>query len=111
MRNKLLAPPRVISPSAGLFEENAQDSQLAGEAGLWGCSFLVGELLVTAAFPTARILKIKRLVKDLGGARNAVEIMWSIPFQQEKLLDIGGTIPDRVAELFRIAQVKEKCFS
>lgn len=100
MGNKLLAPPRVISPSAGLFEENAQDGQLAGEAGLWGYSFLVGEFLVTPAFPNARILKIKRLVKAPGGGRNAVEIMRPVPFRQEKLLDIGGTIHDRVAELF-----------
>lgn len=93
------------------FEEHAQSGQFVEEASIWECSLAIGELLVTTALPAARLLKIKRLIRDLGGSREAVQIMWGASFRKEKLLAMGGTIRDLVLELSGIALVQEKCFS
>lgn len=81
------------------------------KADKWSCAGAIGVLLVTTAVPAAKLLKIKRLIKDLGGAKEAAEIMWKASFRYEKLKAMGGVIGDLVMELVGINEVRKECFS
>ncbi|MGJ4049839.1 hypothetical protein ACN4DP_03060 [Corynebacterium macclintockiae] len=57
-----------------------------------------------------KIVKIKRLIKDLGGLKEAVQIMWGASFSYEKMQAAGGTLAALAGEFFGITGIREKCF-
>lgn len=42
---------------------------------MWSCSLAIGELLVTNAIPIAKLTKIKKYVKALGGAWETAKLL------------------------------------
>ena len=59
----------------------------------------------------AKILKIKKLIAQLGGVREAVQIMWGASFSYEKMQAAGGTIAALAGEFFGVTSIREKCFN
>lgn len=82
-----------------------------GRAGFWGCAAAVAGVIATTAFPAAKILKIKKLIKALGGVRSAIKIMAGASFNYEKLKALGGAVAALAAELTGIGSVKSQCFA
>lgn len=95
--------------TADWFTQHNQ-SQLTARASIWGCTgavlALVGGNLVSAA----KLLKIKKLIDDLGGVTDAVKLMWGASFNYEKLQAAGGALGALAAEFFGISAVKSQCF-
>lgn len=71
----------------------------------------IGVAIGGALVPAAKILKIKKLVAQLGGIKKAVEIFWGASFAWEKIQAIGGPIAALGAELLGITAVRAQCFS
>ena len=55
-------------------------------------------------------VRIKCLIKSLGGVTKAVRIMWGASFSWEKIRALGGAAAALGAELLGIAAVKRGCF-
>ena len=80
-------------------------------ADFWGCSGSIVLALGGLALPAAKILKIKKLMNELGGVTEAVRMMWGASFSYEKMQAAGGALAALGAELLGIAGIKEKCFN
>ncbi|KXY17188.1 hypothetical protein [Bacillus sp. FSL K6-0067] len=105
------------SPSIAVnkyFKEKNVDLQVYNEAkgetsrvkrGAWSCSLAIGELIVTNAIPIAKLVKIKKYVKALGGAWNTAKLLVGATHAHEKWALIAGLM----AELSGFTDVKEEC--
>lgn len=86
-----------------------------GEVGTYasvlGCSGAIATVIASTAFPAAKILKIKKLVKELGGVAEAAKLFWGASFSYEKVKALGGAAAALAGELIGITQIKEQCFS
>lgn len=80
-------------------------------ANFWGCAGAIAGVIASTAFPAAKILKIKKLVKALGGVRSAIKIMAGASFSYEKLQALGGAAATLAAELIGIGSVRSQCFA
>lgn len=82
-------------------------------AGIWdiaACVAAIVSLLASTAIPAAKLLKIKKLIEELGGVRTAVELLIGATFTKEKLKAVGSALATLAAELLGIAAVKNYCF-
>ncbi|MBU0279387.1 hypothetical protein [Gemella sp. zg-1178] len=75
--------------------------------GFWGCVGSLGTLIVSTAVPAAKILKIKKYVKHLGGVTDAVRYLLGIKGAESG----GAVLKSLILELSGIASVTESCFS
>lgn len=66
---------------------------------------------VSTAFPAAKILKAKKLIKALGGVKSAIKIMADASFSYEKMRAFGGAAAALAAELTGIGAVRSQCFA
>ena len=87
------------------------DPLLESKANFWGCAGAIATIVASTAFPAAKILKIKRLIKALGGVSEAVRIMWGASFSYEKLQALGGAAAALAGEFLGIAALKNNCLS
>ncbi|MFI3605831.1 hypothetical protein [Vagococcus fluvialis] len=78
--------------------------------GAWECSLAIAGLVVTTAVPIAKLAKIKKLVKSLGGGVKAAKIIFGASLASEKWSALGGAAKDLVLELAGITSVKKACF-
>ena len=85
--------------------------QTLTRANLWGCAGAIAAIIASTALPAAKILKIKKLIKALGGVNEAAAIIWGASFNYEKLQSLGGAAAALAAELLGIAEVQSQCFS
>ena len=92
------------------FEENAQSGQFVEEASFWECSGAIASLIAGNLIGASKLLKIKRLINDLGGVAQAVRLMWGAGFKYEKMLAAGKAVAALAAELIGISQVQRGCF-
>lgn len=97
-------------PGAGASIVSPKD-QASTTADFWGCSGSIALMLAGVALPAAKILKIKKLMNELGGVSEAVKLMWGASFSYEKMQVAGGALASLGAELLGIAGVQEKCFN
>lgn len=74
------------------------------------CVASIVQALATVAIPAGKLLKIKRLIKDLGGTKDAVQLMLKATSKKEKLKVGGQALVDLSAELMGINVVKSNCF-
>lgn len=74
------------------------------------CVASVAELIVSTAIPAAKILKIKKLIKALGGTKDAIKLLIGATSKAEKLKAGGQALVDLAAELSGIKSVKDDCF-
>lgn len=96
--------------------ENAPASTAGGgevalQANILGCAGAIATVIASTAFPAAKILKAKALIKQLGGVTEAAKIMWGASFSYEKVTALGGAAAALAGELIGITQIKEQCFS
>lgn len=80
-------------------------------ASFWGCSGAILALIGGNLVGAAKLLKIKRLINDLGGVTQAVRIMWGASFSYEKMRAAGGAIAALAGEFLGISQVRSQCFN
>lgn len=74
------------------------------------CVAAIFELLVTTAVPALKILRIKRYIAALGGARQAVKLLLGATTRAEKLKAGGQALLNLADELLGISSVMEACF-
>ncbi|MDK8799382.1 hypothetical protein [Corynebacterium coyleae] len=79
-------------------------------ASVLGCTGAITGMIAGNLVGAAKLLKIKRYIKELGGVAEAVRVMWGASFSYEKLQALGGAVGALAAELVGIAGVQEKCF-
>ncbi|KAK0671717.1 hypothetical protein QBC41DRAFT_315404 [Cercophora samala] len=97
-------------------EENLsllERGELAARASLWKiakCVAAIVQLLATTAVPAAKLLRIKKYIKALGGAKQAVKLMLGATTKAEKLKAGGEILVNLSAELLGISTVKNNCF-
>ncbi len=85
----------------------------ASRASIWEilkCGAAIIELLATTAVPAAKILRIKKYIEALGGARQAAELLLKATTMEEKLRVGGQALVNLAKELLGISRVKEYCF-
>lgn len=80
-------------------------------ASVLGCAAAISGVIATTAFPVAKLLKIKALIKGMGGVVEAAKAFWGASFSYEKVQALGGAAAALSAELIGIAAVKKGCFS
>ncbi|MBB1484963.1 hypothetical protein H5392_13965 [Tessaracoccus sp. MC1865] len=80
-------------------------------ASILGCTGAIAAFLASNLFAAAKILKIKKLIKSLGGVTEAVKVMWGASFSYEKMKAAGGALAGLAGELFGITAIKTQCFS
>lgn len=90
--------------------QRAQNGSIR-RANFWKCAAAIAALIASTAFPAAKILKIKKLIKALGGVANAVRIIAGASFSYEKLRALGGAAAALAAELTGIGSVRSACFA
>jgi hypothetical protein len=81
------------------------------QASVLGCTAAIATVIASTAFPAAKILKVKKLIGELGGVAKAVEIFSGASFSYEKLQVVGGAALALAGELIGITSIKEECFS
>ncbi|KAH8911592.1 hypothetical protein BR93DRAFT_965372 [Coniochaeta sp. PMI_546] len=74
------------------------------------CVAAIVQLLATTAIPAAKILRIKKYIEALGGAKRAVELLLKATSRAEKLKAGGEVLVNLAAELLGISSVKNNCF-
>lgn len=74
------------------------------------CVASIVQMLATAAIPAGKLLRIKKLISDLGGTKSAVELMLKATSKAEKLKVGGQALVDLSAEFLGISVVKSNCF-
>lgn len=90
-----------------------QRGELAARASLWKiakCVASIVQVLATTAIPAAKILRIKKYIKALGGAKDAVKLLLGATTKAEKLKAGGEILVHLSAELLGISTVKKNCF-
>ncbi|WP_224388980.1 hypothetical protein [Pseudonocardia sp. ICBG1293] len=90
---------------------NYPDSGGQSRASVIGCVGAIGVAVGGVLVPAAKILKIKKLIAQLGGIREAVQTFWGASFAWEKIQAIGGPVAALGAELLGITAVRTQCFS
>ncbi|KZC95751.1 hypothetical protein [Clavibacter sp. Sh2126] len=89
----------------------APEGMVSTQASVLGCGAAIATVIASTAFPAAKILKVKALIKSLGGVTEAAKIMWGASFSYEKVQALGGAAAALAGELIGVTQIKEQCFS
>lgn len=88
-------------------------SALVARASAWKiaqCVAAIIEVIATTAVPAAKLLRIKKYIKALGGTKKAVKLLLSATTTEEKLR-VGGQALVRLAkEVLGISSIQSKCF-
>lgn len=81
------------------------------QASFLGCAAAIAMVIASTAIPAAKILRVKRLIDELGGVARAVQILWGASFYYEKLQVVGGAALALAGELLGITSIRTECFS
>lgn len=81
------------------------NSGMVTTSSAWSCSLAIGELIVTNAIPIAKITKIKKYVKALGGVTNTAKLLVGATTTTEKV----GALSALIAELTGFDNVSTEC--
>lgn len=92
-------------------DQSRRASAGGAESDALGCIGAVGAILVGVLVPAAKLLKIKQLIKDLGGAISAARLLVGAGTVAEKTEAIATALGFLVAELIGIKGVRDNCFS
>lgn len=74
------------------------------------CSLQIAWVVGSTAFGAAKIMKIKKYIKALGGLGRAAELMVKCSTTAERLHYGGGALVNLVAEISGIKDLKKACF-
>lgn len=75
-------------------------------ASFWGCAWA----LATVAIPAAKILKMRKAIKALGGARKAAQRLGELGWSVEAARHAGGAVWTLVEVISGVADVRSQCF-
>ncbi|KAK4184772.1 hypothetical protein QBC35DRAFT_39458 [Podospora australis] len=87
--------------------------EVIARASIWKiakCVAAIVQLLATTAVPAAKLLRIKKYIKALGGTKQAVKLLLGATTKAEKLKAGGEILVNLAAELLGISTVKNNCF-
>ncbi|KAK3372705.1 hypothetical protein B0H63DRAFT_485497 [Podospora didyma] len=102
-------PEADFSSLEGVFER----AELVARVSIWKiakCVAAIVQLLATTAVPAAKLLRIKKYLKALGGTKQAVQLLLKATTRAEKLKVGGEALVNLAAELLGISSVKNNCF-
>lgn len=85
--------------------------QVGTNANVFLCTGAIAAAIAGVALPAAKILKIKKLMNELGGVTEAVQLMWGASFSYEKMAAAGGAFGALAAEFVGIAGIQQECFN
>lgn len=68
-------------------------------------------MLGSTVFPVAKIMKVRKYIKELGGVRAAVQQLREHNFNWESIEKAGGSLRALGAEIIGVAGVGEYCFN
>jgi whole genome shotgun sequence assembly, scaffold_89 len=91
-------------------ENDPKAQEMTEEANFWLCAAAIGSMIASNVVGAGKLLKIKRLIKDLGGVVEAVKVMWGASFSYEKMQAAGGALGALASEFFGIDSVRHNCF-
>lgn len=74
------------------------------------CAATVTSAIATNVIPAAKLLKIKRLIKDLGGVKSAVQLLIGATTTAEKLKAGGEALVELSKAFLGITAVEAACF-
>ena len=77
--------------------------------GTFACILEVGQLIVETAIPAAKLLKIKRLVRALGGVRRAARLVYMAKGLKNAAKIGGKALRDLVDIILGISDVRRAC--
>ncbi|PPB48686.1 hypothetical protein C4K88_13265 [Arthrobacter pityocampae] len=97
------------NPPAGPVTGSPSD-QASTDANVFLCTGAIAAAIAGVALPASKILKIKKLMNELGGVSEAVKLMWGASFSYEKMAVAGGAFASLAAELVGIAGIQQECF-
>ncbi|KXX80320.1 hypothetical protein MMYC01_203345 [Madurella mycetomatis] len=86
---------------------------LVARASAWKiaqCIAAIVEVIATTAVPAAKLLRIKKYIKALGGTKNAVKLLLSATSTEEKLRVGGQALVKLAKEVLGISSIQSKCF-
>ncbi|KAL1841750.1 hypothetical protein VTJ49DRAFT_6664 [Mycothermus thermophilus] len=104
------APANVFDAGGDGETGLVERGELEARKSTLGCIYAIGKLLVTTAVPAARILRIKKYIKALGGTKKAVKLLLKATSKKERLRIGGQALVDLAKELLGISAVKKACF-
>lgn len=87
-----------------------QEGQFVTYANKLACTGAILTMIAGNTIAAAKLLRIKRYIKALGGVKDAVQLMWGASFSEEKLLAAGGALGALAAELTGVAAIQSQCF-
>ncbi|KAK0703000.1 hypothetical protein B0T26DRAFT_626149, partial [Lasiosphaeria miniovina] len=88
-------------------------SELEARTSVWKiakCIAAIVKLLGTTAIPAAKLLRIKKYIKLLGGVKKAVKLLLKAKTRAQRLKLGGKALVNLAAELLGISSVKKNCF-
>ena len=88
----------------------SQGDQVTPYASVLGCAGAITAMIAGNLVGAAKLLKIKKYIKALGGVKEAVQLMWGASFSYEKMAAAGGALGALAAELTGIAGIQDQCF-
>lgn len=91
--------------------ENASGGVSTAAVSVLGCTTAIVGMIGGNLVGAAKLLKIKKYIKELGGVKDAVQLMWGASFSAEKMMALGGALGSLAAELTGVAAIRDKCFA
>lgn len=91
----------------------AENGSLARAIGPWQVAKCTGAILVaigSAAVPAAKLLKLRRFIREVGSVRKAAELLIKVARREEQLAEFGPVIGSLGAEILGITAIRESCF-
>jgi hypothetical protein len=104
--NDWLVEHGLREPDA-VVEESKRDLVALEDRGVWGCVWAIGK----TAFPAAKLLKIKKYIKALGGVKKSVQLILKAGKNYKKAIKIGGkTLWNLIKLISGFSDIEKECF-
>lgn len=107
-------PDAVLQQGDAATHAWLKDRQNGGpqaRADVMGCVGGITMAIGGALIPAAKILKLKKLVAELGGIKEAVQAFAGAGFSWEKIQALGGPLAALDGELLGITAIRNNCFN
>ena len=79
-------------------------------ASVLGCAGAIASLIGGNMVGVAKLAKIKRYIKTLGGVKKTAELIWKAGFSWKNIKRAGGALGALGAEILGIRDVQQECF-
>jgi hypothetical protein len=83
--------------------------QAAGMGDVAKCAGAILVAIGSAAIPAAKLLKLKRFIKEVGSVRDAAILLLRVARGEEQLSELGPVIGSLGAEILGIDAIRKNC--